>query len=241
MYRTFPLAILGLALFLGSCQGGRAAFSSGDRLEDVKKVRTAYQAKDYEESKRLIEAIFQTGFRTGDLAFYYGKTLDVLNGSTNALPEVIAAYEEATNWFGRFRSEFPEDRNRDKAYYNLGVMYSRKSAVQDLHRVLAIWDESRRAGADAILKQEKQYDAMVFQLPLFDAEMTARRIRDGLTRATTAEDLKAVDEDFRRNLKSFQIKPFLERDGLRPSDLLLELLRRYDDLASERRKELRLP
>ncbi|MBN8218402.1 MAG: hypothetical protein J0L75_17285 [Spirochaetes bacterium] len=233
---------LGLVLSAISCTDGRKVWSSGEKLDSLRQARSLYRAKDYSNAAIALRELLQGGLATGDVLFYYAKSLDVLEGGAAASAELIGYYEQATNWFGTYKSEFAEDENREKAYYNLGVMYYRRTPAQDLHRTKAIWDAARKAGADSVLVKQKQYDLLVFQLPLFDAEMAARSLRDRLTAARTAEELAEADREYQKALKAFDVKPFLGREDnqIQPSDLLLHLLRRWDTVLAERRQELGL-
>ncbi len=230
---SFTLVIF---LILSCSSGSKKVYDSGKNLSKVKQARVAYFAKNYESAAFQLKALLDEGITSGDIYFYYGHALDVNAGGKEFSPEAQKYFELATNWFSTYLSEFPEDQNDEKAYYDLGELYYRVSKNQDLALVKVIWDEGLKKNSNNPFIKAN-YPLLFLQIDYLKHEKTAVLFQEKLLAASQVSEVEAIASQFSKVLKNTDLEEYKKKQIV-PSELLTAVSKNFDKVIEERKKEL---
>lgn len=202
-----------------------------DYYEEIKTGRLFFRAANYEKSLEMFENLLnQYDNVTGDVYYYYGHSLSrVKNDEFVAVPY----YKKAIRWFSEYKSEFPEDKNYDKAFYNMGVAYY-KGDHKDLAKVKKIWDLGLSKNPDNKWIKN-QYDVLKDQLAFARFLENYNAFFEEVGKAASVDEIYLISRKYKKSITEFPLKRVKKAVKIEGNYLrdLQKVVNDYDELVEE--------
>ncbi len=245
----FLVSSILLAFILTSCgsNGLKPYKSSAEDFGAIKTARIIYLGRNYEKARGLFKDLLDRGVRTGDVHYYYAFALDFPGATVTNLEngeevvripnfkEITDNYATAVKWLNEYKSEFPEDKNRDKAMYNLGVMFYRDTVDMDLKKVKEVWDLGLRINpGNTYIK--KEYPNLKPKLEYTEARETVASFLTALGEAKTAAEVDQVGSDYRSKVTQLDFSKF--KKWVKNLDEVTRVVTDFDKFIDTRKSEL---
>jgi len=221
------------------CGKKRQAYSSPD-YRKVMSVRLMFKAGKFSEALPELEKLAVLPDASGDVLYYYAHCLQRERNDTVRAAEY---YQKAIKWFDIYASEFPEDENYEKAFYNLGIIYY-KGSTADLQKTKKIWDLGlKRNSKNSNIK--KHYANLLTVLVFSENRDMIKEFMNALNSASDKNEIKKIQNQYSEKIKKIDtavLKNIRDNNiagiGSEEIDLVSDVILRFDDLIKLRMEEL---
>ncbi len=179
-----------LIFILNNCSKGRQEYTS----KHYKKIRNAvitYRARNYTKAKKQFKKLLENDIVTGDILYYYG----FIMYKEKKLKKAHYFFKKAIEWFSRYKSEFPEDKNYQKAFYNLGILYYEFEKSRDLQKVKKIWQTGLQHDSNnRFIKNE--YDKLLLKIDFKKFRTRLAAFIKSIKNADNLAELKRIKKKY---------------------------------------------
>jgi tetratricopeptide (TPR) repeat protein len=216
-------------LLLASCSQSKLQYQSKlDR--EIRKAQVVFGSKDFEKAYVLLDELIKQGEPSGDVAYYYAHCLNTLKNDSESAQKYYLA---AIKWFDKYESQFLEDNNRDKAYYNIGQLYHRYETLAGYNKAKAIWDIGLKANPDNVYIKQ-YYNNLLLNIEYTEIKSLTEDFLQEYDECNSLADLEKLDKKYKDKIEGYDFKLFKKQNKEAP-EFLVEAVGKYRQLIDEKK------